>query len=105
MKLGMYKRKNHLRMPSEPPETLGEAMLRERLRQRMTQADMAELLGTWQNRVSEYESNKRTPSKRTLRKFIKELSLWPWSGELWQLYNEAYKKADYNKKNKLDSLS
>lgn len=104
MKLGMYNRKNRIHMPSKPPETLGEAMLNERLRQRMTQKEMAQLLGTWQNRISEYETDKRTPSKKTLRKFIKELSLWPWSGTLWDLYNKAYQKAEYNKQNKLDSL-
>lgn len=104
MKLGMYKRKNRIRMPSTPPETLGELLLRERLRMRMSQKDVAEVLGTGQNRISEYETGARTPSKQTLKKFINEFSLWSWQGQYWELYQKEYRKADYNKQNKLDSL-
>lgn len=104
MKLGMYRRKERVRPNNKPAETLGELMLQYRLNNRMTQSDVAQLMGTTQARISEYETGFRTPSKRTINKFMGLFSAWSWSGEFYELYQKEYNKAEYNKKNKLDSI-
>ena len=100
----MYKRKNRLRFTKEP-ETIGELMLHYRLRAHMCQSKMAELMGTRQSRISEYETGVRTPSKRTIRKFISIFSAYPWQSQFMELYYKAYLESNSSKKNRLDSLN
>lgn len=104
MKPGMFKRNGRTRPPAEPAQTLGELMMWERLRLRMTQQSMAQAMGCWQSRISEYETSERLPSKKTLRKFISLFNLWQWQNEYWRLWRAEYRKKPYNAKNKLDSI-
>lgn len=105
MKPGMYKRTARMRPPAEPAQTLGELMMWERLRLRMTQQAMAQAMGCRQSRISEYETSTRLPSRKTLRRFISLFSLWPWQNEYWALWQAEYDKRPYNAKNRLDNVN
>lgn len=103
MKLGMYKRNVRLRPTHSVNETtsLGEAMLLTRLSCKLTQEDAARLLGTGQNRISEYENNIRTPSKRTIHKWINATQCFYYYSHYMKLYQQAFNQSSYKKQNKL----
>lgn len=55
-------RRGRASIPQEVRETLGENIRRERVIRRMTQAELAEKIGTSQMMVSRFEKGKDSPS-------------------------------------------
>lgn len=107
MKLGMYKRNQRIRKTKnvKEAETLAEAFLLLRIQERLTQKQAADLLGTGQNRISEYETGKRTPSKSTIKKWLVFTNnVQGYYQTFMKLYHREYTNSNYQKKNKLKNL-
>lgn len=89
---------------STKPETLGQLMKSDRLRNRLKQSDVAELLGCTQARVSEYESGNIMPSRRTVSRYINLLCLYANSHEYYKLFRQQLAQKPYNAQNRIKAF-
>lgn len=105
MKEGMYAT-NYRHRPSKSPQdalSLAEAFRLTRLECRLTQSRAAELIGTRQSRISEYETGYRTPSKRTINKWLVAINgKNAYYQKFMKLYRMEFLRAHHHKKVRLN---